>query len=201
MSIQGYHSGEAAAKYIDSVSDAVLPSAKVEEIGMQVLAPLAAENGYDPNWVRDTLHGIIAPGWIIIAKNEDSLTSALSQVKILRKLVSGKMMAMNPHDLRLVQEVEHQLLAMELKLRAGLERKESRGYHYRTDYPFSDDNYLYYITQTKGTDGEPVFGKVELPDRWKGDLSADYLSRYPNMNFPEEAKKYGDSGKTSGGKQ
>ena len=55
---------------------------------------------------------------------------------------------------------------MELKVRAKLERKESRGHHYRKDYPMRDDSYLHYITETKGEDGNVVFGKVELPERW-----------------------------------
>jgi len=191
FAIQGMHAGGAAAKYSDGVASVSLPTDKVAALEEQTLAPLTVETGYDANWARDVLHGIMSPGWIIIAKDEGSLSSALNRVQGLRKLVSGKMMAMNPHDLRLIQEVEHQLLACELKLRVGLERKESRGYHYRTDYPFSDDNYLYYITMTKGADGSPVFGKVDLPDRWKGDLSADYLTRYPNKNYPEEVEKYG----------
>jgi len=41
-----------------------------------------------------------------------------------------------------------------------------------------------------------VFGKVELPERWTGDLSAPYTERYPGpqnpldaaMNYPEAKK-------------
>ena len=80
------------------------------------------------------------------------------------------------------------LLVMELKLRAKLERKESRGHHYRRDYPSRDDNYLYYITMTKGADGEVVFGQVELPERWTGDVNADYTVRYPAPQNPLDAK-------------
>jgi succinate dehydrogenase/fumarate reductase flavoprotein subunit len=186
FSIQGFHAGDAAAKYTDGVQAVELPKDKVDAISEQVLAPLTVETGYDPTWARDVMHGIISPGWITIAKNEQSLTDALNQIRRLRSLVSGKMMAMNTHDLRLIQEVEHQLLAFEIKLIAGLDRKESRGYHYRTDFPLVNDDYLYYSTYTKGANGEPVFGKVDLPDRWKGDMTADYFTRYPNKNYPEE---------------
>lgn len=193
MTVQGEHAGAAAAAYADTVADVALPADKVAEISDEVLAPLSRETGYDPTWVRDTLHGIMAPGWVTIAKNEASLQAAKTQIVQLRELTSGKMMAQNPHDLRLVQEVEHQLLACELKINAGLERKESRGYHYRTDYPFKDDaNYLHYLVQTKGDDGEPVFGTVELPSRWVGDVSASYVERYPSLSTPEEVAKYGE---------
>lgn len=193
MTVQGHRAGEAAAEYADAVGSVDLPTEKVDSLIEGIMAPASMEKGYEPSWVRDVLHGIMAPGWITIAKNETALSSALDQVHLLQDLVSGRMIAENGHDLRLCHEVEHQLVAMELKLRAGLERKESRGNHYRTDYPFHDDDYLYYLTFTKDENGgEPTVGKVELPDRWKGDMDASYIERYPTMSFPEEFEKYGD---------
>ena len=91
------------------------------------LRPVTLPNG------REALRAIMAPGWMTIAKNEAVLQAGLTQVLALKDLVSGKLVAQNGHQLRMAHEVEHQILAMELKLRAGIERKESRGYHYRTD--------------------------------------------------------------------
>ena len=192
MSIQGYRAGKAAAEYIDGgVEAAELPADKVAEISEAALAPLSVEKGYSPAWAREALHGIMAPGWMTIAKNEAVLSAGLAQIQALKALVSGKMVAHDGHDLRLAHEVEHLLLAMELKVRAGLERKESRGYHYRTDYPFHDDNYLFYITQTKDPEGgDPIIGHVDLPERWVGDLSEPHEVRYPTFNTPEEYEMY-----------
>lgn len=191
VSIQGYHAGEAAAEYCATVDAVELPDDAVQALTDEMLAPLGIEQGYSPEWIRETLYGIIAPGWVTIAKSETSLNAALAQVMMLAELVDGKIMAADGHGLRLAQEVRHQLLAMELKLRAGLERRESRGHHWRTDYPFRDDNYLYYILQTKGDDGRPVLGRADLEDRWKGDLTADYATRYPALRTPEELAAYG----------
>ncbi|MEC4294414.1 FAD-dependent oxidoreductase [Adlercreutzia shanghongiae] len=190
VSLQGYHAGTAAAHYADGVDAPVLPSAEVEQLVAYTLAPTQVTQGFTPNWVREALHGIMAPGWMTIAKNETMLQAGLTQILELKRKASGKMVAQNGHDLRLAHEVEHQLLAMELKVRAGLERKESRGYHYRTDYPFNDDNWLFYITQTKGDDGNPVIEHVDIPEAWKGDLSASHEERYPTFNTPEEYEKY-----------
>ncbi|MGV8083841.1 MAG: FAD-dependent oxidoreductase [Coriobacteriia bacterium] len=193
VSLCGERAGNAACQYIDEkkLSDAALPADKVKAISDKALAPLSLERGREPNWVRDILHGFMAPGWITVAKDEAGLTNALDNVVRLRNLASGKMIAENGHDLRLCMEVEHQLLAMELKLRAGIARKESRGVHYRTDHPYKDDNYLYFITWSKGADGQPVMGKADLKDDWKGDLSAPYRKRYPILTTPEEFNKYG----------
>lgn len=191
MSIQGYRAGGAAAAYVDGVASVELPADTVAQISAAALAPLSVEKGYSPSWAREALHGIMAPGWMTVAKNEAVLTAGLAQVQALKNLVSGKLVAQNGHDLRLAHEVEHLILAMELKLRAGLERKESRGYHYRTDYPFHDDNYLFYITQRKDpAGGDPIIEHVDLPDRWKGDLSEPHEVRYPTFNTPEEYEKY-----------
>ena len=193
VSLQGYHVGAAAAAYAGGVDVPSLPSDKIAELTEYTLAPAQLTTGYTPSWAREALHAIMAPGWMTVAKSEALLQAGLNQILELKKLVSGKLVAQNGHDLRLAHEVEHQILAMELKVRAGLERKESRGYHYRTDYPFADDNWLFYITQTKGADGEPVINHVDIPDNWKGDLSASYPERYPGLETPEAFAKYGAS--------
>lgn len=194
VSICGDIIGNAASKYIDDegLADPVLPSDKVQAVVDEMMAPATRERGYDPMWVRNVLQGIIAPGWILVAKSADSLGSALADVKRLQSIASGNMIAENGHDLRVAMEVEHQLVAMEMKLKAGLAREESRGMHYRTDFPFKDDkNFLHFITWTKGSDGEMERGRVEYPDSWKGDLSASYTERYPVLVTPEEMWEYG----------
>jgi succinate dehydrogenase/fumarate reductase flavoprotein subunit len=192
VSIQGKRAADAAAEYVSSAGEISYPQDKFDEAVTQAMEPLNRETGFDPSYVRDILHSIIATGWVLISKSEESLNAALAQVTQLRNMTSGKLLAKNPHELRLCHEVEHQMEAMVIKLHASLERRESRGYHYRSDYPFKDDeNFECYLTFTKGDDGEPVMEKVELKDRWKGDMSASYFDRY-KLETPEELEKYGD---------
>ena len=74
------------------------------------------------------------------------------------------------------------------KNRAGIERKESRGLHYRSDYPYRDDkNFLCYVAVQKGKDGSMALSKIDIKDAWKGDLAQDYAKRYA-WRFPGEAK-------------
>ena len=78
-----------------------------------------------------------------------------------------------------------------MKLRASLERKESRGTNYRADYPYrNDEEYLCYLAITKGDDGAMTVDKIPVKDEWTGDRSEEYATRY-GVRFPGEAKAKG----------
>ena len=98
-------------------------------------------------------------------------------------------MAASPHDMRLCHEMKHKVLSAEMKLRAGIERKESRGLHYRSDYPYRDDkNFLCYIAVQKDKDGAMALSKIDIKDDWKGDLAQDYAKRY-GCGFPVKPRR------------
>jgi succinate dehydrogenase/fumarate reductase flavoprotein subunit len=190
-SLQGWRAGQAAARYADEVPLAAIPGEKISELSKGILAPLQVKAGLDPNWARDVLQAIMAPYWIHIVKSESTLRGALAQVEYMRDNVAPKLMAASAHDLRLCHEMKHKILSAEMKLRAGLERRESRGLHYRADYPYRDDkNFLCYIAIRKGKNGSMTLSKVNIKDEWKGDLKQDYAKRY-GWRFPGEARAKG----------
>lgn len=186
--VQGKIAGAAAAAYVDNVASAAIPADKAVSLSDGILAPLSMEKGYDPNWARDELAAIMTPFWITIAKNETALKNALDRVQMIRDEIVPKLRAASGHDLRLCHEMRHKVLIAELKLRASLERKESRGYHFRSDYPYRDDNYLCFITLQKGNGNEVKMDKVAIKDAWKGDLNMPYTERYGGYRFPGETE-------------
>ena len=190
-SIQGWRAGQVAARYAGSVPLEKISAERVGSVTKEILAPKEIKTGLDPNWARDVLQALMAPYWIHIAKSESALRGALAQVEHLRDEVVPKLMAPSAHDLRLCHEMKHKILSAEMKLRASLERQESRGLHYRTDYPFRDDkNFLCYITMQKAKDGSMAPSKVPVKSAWIGDLKQDYARRY-GWRFPGEAKAMG----------
>lgn len=178
-SIDGDHAGRAAGEYaaaakVDRIPDQII-TRKTEEI----LAPMYLEKGFDANWARDVLLSIMAPYWVSVAKSEPMLQAALTQVRYLSEHVIPKLTARSGHDLRLCIEMKHKVLASELKLLAGLARKESRGTTYRSDYPYRDDeNFLCYLTLQKGENGEVCIEKVPVKEAWTGDREQEYSKRY-----------------------
>lgn len=189
--VQGLVAAEAACKYISDVQQGDLPSAAVQEIVDRIEAPSKLETGFDANWARDILHATMAPYWTYFQRSESMLQAALANIEYMRDNVVPRIMAENPHEQRLALEMQNKILAAEMTLRSALERKESRGMHYRTDYPYRDDeNYLCHFGLSKDDDGTMKVNRIDYPDEWKGDLSMPYQQRYP-MRFPGELDALG----------
>lgn len=97
--------------------------------------------------------------------------------------------------------MKHKALSAEMKLRASLARRESRGNHYRADIPYRDDNsFLCYITVQKSPDGSMTMDKIPLPDEWTGDSGKAYTDRY-HYYFPGELEAKGIALPDSHGKE
>jgi succinate dehydrogenase/fumarate reductase flavoprotein subunit len=119
-------------------------------------------------------------------KHKSRLDGALANVEFIRDHLCPYLIARNPHENRLAQEAKHMVLAAEMKLRCSLIREESRGSHFREDFPFRDDkNWLAWTRCTKGSDGKMVTDKVPMPDRMKLDSDKAYRERYA-ISFPGE---------------
>jgi len=71
----------------------------------------------------------------------------------------------------------------EMLLRASLYRDESRGSHYREDFPWREDPKWLAWTVLKQVDGHMELSAVPLPEEWWPDLSLPYEQRY-DWRFP-----------------
>ncbi len=190
-SIDGDHAGKAAAAYAENTELLKLTPEMIAEKTEEINAPLKLKKGFDANWARDVLQSIMAPYWVNAAKTEETLKAALTQVEYMRDHVAPYLSARTSHDLRCCIEMKHKILSAEMKLRAGLARKESRGNHYRADIPYRDDeNFLCYIAVQKTENGEMSTRQVPLPEEWTGDRSLAYQDRY-HYYFPGEAEAKG----------
>ena len=189
-SIDGMHAGDAAADYASNHELKEIRSEEIASKTEEITAPFRVDKGLDPNWARDILHNMMAPYWISMAKTEKLLESVLVQVEYMRDNVIPNLQARTGHDLRLCHEMRHKILSAEMKLRASLARKESRGATYRQDYPYRDDkNFLCYITLKQGEEGMEL-GKVAPKPEWTGDTDEEYTKRYIYY-FPGEPEAIG----------
>lgn len=158
--VQGAVAGEAAAKYSKSVGCAKISPNKLRAIKDEILAPLGREAGYSPDWVTQTLQGIMIPNFVIYIKKEAMLRAALAYVEELRDHHLPVLKAKDLHELRLAHETKNMILSAEMKLKASLMRTESRCSHYRLDYPDMDnENWQAWINIYKGDNGDMQFEK------------------------------------------
>jgi succinate dehydrogenase/fumarate reductase flavoprotein subunit len=202
VSVQGRRAGEAAAKYARFVSHERIEAGAIESEIERILAPMKLKRGFSANWALDGLQGIMAPAWTIIIKHADRLNAALTQIAYMRDHVVPKLQAVSSHDLRFCHEMRHKVLQAEMKLRANLARQESRGDHFREDFPFRDDKFLCYFGLKKGGDGQMTLNRIEIKDEWKGNLKEEFATRYGNVLYPGEAEalhlKVAETPKSSG---
>ena len=100
-------------------------------------------------------------------KKQDRLEAALANIEFLRDHFAPNLMAVDTHDLRRAQETKNMILNAEMKLRASLFRTESRGAHYREDFPEKDDkNWLAWVLISQ--DGDRMkLTKKPVPNEWR----------------------------------
>jgi succinate dehydrogenase/fumarate reductase flavoprotein subunit len=162
---QGALAGEVAADYIKDKSLTSISDSEIEAAITEMFEPLNNEQGYDPAWVEHLIQGTLIPYYVLFIKKEDRLNAALTNITFFRDHFATKLKADDLHDLRKAHEVKNMLLNAEMKIRASLFRTESRGNHYREDYPDSNDtDWLAWVVIQKGTDGNMELEKFLRSD-------------------------------------
>jgi succinate dehydrogenase/fumarate reductase flavoprotein subunit len=125
------------------------------------------------------------PYFILFIKHEKRLQAALTIVEFLRDHLVPKLIAKDSHELRLAHETKNMVLNAEMILRTSLFRTESRGQHYREDYPRRDDPAWLVWVKLQEEQGWMKLSKEPIPKQWWPDLSKPYEERYPKR-FPGE---------------
>ena len=188
---QGYAAGQGAAEYAQQTAAPTLSDEKIAAVQAEMYAPRERESGFSPAWITQVLQNTMFPYFVLFVKQQDRLEAALSTVMFLREHLIPRITAQDAHDLRLAHETANMALNAEMKLRASLARTESRGTHYREDYPArDDDNWLAWVLLQQGADGQMTVTKEDVPDAWKPDPTVPYEERYPNR-FPGELEYLG----------
>lgn len=183
--VTGTIAAEAAAR-----EAAVMPMPEVSQEELErardyVLAPLNRLGGYGTNWALELLRNYMMPYFIYFIKKADRLEATLTLVKFLSEHIAPNIYAEDAHDLRLAHEVKNMILSAEIRLRSALFRTESRGNHYREDYPNRDDENWLCWTKLRNENGKMVLYKVPVPEEWRPNATKTYREKYP-YPFPGE---------------
>lgn len=100
---------------------------------------------------------------LVVLRNERGLQTLLARIQELREEWLTQVAVNEVQALRRAIEVENSLLTAELMARAALMRQESRGSHFREDYPEQDDENWRVNIIFRQEDGElrQVMGSLE----------------------------------------
>jgi succinate dehydrogenase/fumarate reductase flavoprotein subunit len=183
--IMGDHVARQAIAYLKA---APRPQVSEQEVRLGLAAITRYRQpgrGHSPQWISQVLREAMMPFYVLYVKSPERMAAALTTVQYLRQSCLPQLRARTGHELRQAHETAHMLLNAELKLTAGLFRKESRGNHYREDAPARNDaEWLCWVT-LRDEDGRVVAAKHPVPRKWHPDAALPYRARYPKA-FPGE---------------
>ena len=116
-----------------------LPKEMVDESIDRLTLPLRRNDGIDPNQVIGQVQSIMTSMGTSYLKSESSLNEALTRLLEVKEEMLPKVKARDPHYLTTALEAENLVTLAEVMIRASLFRKESRGFHFREDFPVTDN--------------------------------------------------------------
>ena len=183
--VTGSRAGRGAARYALQTKKPTLDEEELSKLRKITVSPLENKGGFSPRWVTQILQNTMMPYFILFIKHEKRLQAALTIVEFLRDHLVPKLIAKDSHELRLAHETKNMVLNAEMILRTSLFRTESRGQHYREDYPRRDDPAWLVWVKLQAEQGWMKLSKEPIPKQWWPDLSKPYEERYPKR-FPGE---------------
>jgi succinate dehydrogenase/fumarate reductase flavoprotein subunit len=151
--ISALRAGSSVASSAPLTPAAEVDVSEVERLKMEIFEPLKRKNGYLPREAATQIGKILSPIKYSIRKSKQRLEEALGKIDEIKNQLPS-LSATDYHGLCFCNEVKGMTLCAELFFRSSLYRTESRGWHYREDFPQRDDkNWLSWTVLKRGDTG------------------------------------------------
>lgn len=158
--IGGCRAGEEAAKYAAEIEEPTIDERQIQVLKEQIFAPMDRESGLKHQEVTQHCKGILAKGLLGPIKSEKGLKEAISAIREIRQDEIFKLVAKDYHELARSIGLANALNFLEIFARCSLLRRESRGSHFRVDYPEKNDtNWLKWVIVKKEDDAIKVWAE------------------------------------------
>jgi succinate dehydrogenase / fumarate reductase flavoprotein subunit len=163
----GKRAGEYAAKFAREGRPPQVHAEAIEAATRKALAPFSrAQDAVGPYQIQYELQELMQD-LVGIVRREDEMQKALSMVGGLQKRAAAVGVVGNREynpGWHTALDLHNLLTVSEAITRAALERKESRGGHFRDDYPNKDASYGTFNTVvSRGPDGQMQLRRQSLP--------------------------------------
>lgn len=138
--------------------------AQIEAFRKKLYEPLNREGGINPRDGIWKLRCAMTRADYSIAKTDKSIREALEKIAVVEEFAQNLSGAEGDyHLLGLCQDLKNMAVCARLYYKAALERRESRGFHYREDYPARNDYSWGKWTIQKLVDGKDTIYYEEVP--------------------------------------
>jgi succinate dehydrogenase / fumarate reductase, flavoprotein subunit len=163
----GLRSGPAAAHFASQAASPQVDGDEVKRLKDEIYAPLQRSRGLLPQDAIQELEGIVKPVENGFSRSQDRLEKVLSSLEGVSQKCS-ELYAKDSHGLMRCNEAKSMALCLQIVFNAALTRTESRAFHYREDYPKTDNqNWLKWVI-VKQEAGKMVTTTEPVPiDRYK----------------------------------
>lgn len=152
----GWIAGESAHKRIKNVDISSLYEAEAQITEAKTMMERIRNRELGPTWKEANIClQQIMSDFTGEVRSESLLDAGLFALRRLKRKAQDSLIAENPHDLGRCLEVLNLLEVGETIFITAKERKETRGKHIRTDYPFTNPQ-MAKLLVVKKVDGEPV---------------------------------------------
>lgn len=155
--VSGHVAGIGAARYVRERAPALRRPGRseVRDLLHHRLAPLTRTQGHHPEAAAQELRKIVIPYNVAYIKTAARIRKAIARVEDLAATLLPKLRAKNEHEMMLAAEVESMATIASVMLRASLLREESRGFHFREEFPLTNNrDWLKHVILWRAPDGE-----------------------------------------------
>lgn len=176
--VSGYLAGENAAKFAAQAEE--IKTKEDEEEALNLLSPLFKPQGPGPDEIIQRIQKTLISVPVAYLKTSESLKRALDDLEKIKPMI-GELKAQDLHELMKCKEAENMLVVAELYLRSSLFREESRGFHFREDFPVTDNqNWLKWVFIEKDKDAPKV---------WAEDIPTPYVKPEQKQEIPPGVRR------------
>ena len=177
--LAGRHAVNLAAKEVTASMDDTLA-----EKGLRLIASLKeSRKDLKPSAVKQNLKEM-AYEHMLVLRSKESLSFALSEIQRIREELYPRLNIETSRDLIEALELKNLLTVGELIARTALMRKESRGSHFRLDYPERDDANWSGVIAVRKDDQEPRLERHVIDPEWTD--RPGIWARTPGVNKSRE---------------
>jgi succinate dehydrogenase / fumarate reductase, flavoprotein subunit len=163
----GQRAGKYAAQFAKEHGRCRVDPQQVERAAAEAVEPFERKTNENPFAIQQELQ-VMMQELVGIVRRESEMTRALECLQTLWTR-AGKAAVVGNREYNpgwhTALDLQNLLTVSEAITRAALERKESRGAHFRDDFPSKDDSYgKFNITISKGPGGEMQVRREPLPE-------------------------------------